>query len=142
MNWRTVLTAIVKDEADYIVDWLCYHISLGVEHFFIYDNGSSDNTRELLTKFVNGGVVTLVSWPMRGGQIDAYSHAIKFLSGNAEWVGFLDIDEFLVMHEHENVYEFLSSLNADQVLLPWRNFPYSGHQDPPVSVKGVAARIS
>ena len=131
MNWRMVLTAIVKDEADYIVDWLCYHISLGVEHFFIYDNGSSDNTQELLAKFINGGVVTLVSWPMRGGQIDAYSHAIKFLSGNAEWVGFLDIDEFLVMHGHEDVYEFLSSLDADQVLLPWRNFPYSGHQSPP-----------
>jgi hypothetical protein len=131
MKWRVALAAIVKDEEDYIVDWICYHTSIGVDHFFVYDNGSTDRTRDLLIKFVNGGLVTLISWPMRGGQVDAYSHAIKLLSGNTEWLGFLDVDEFLVMHQHQEVYELLSSLDADQLLLPWRNFPYSGHNSAP-----------
>ena len=126
-NWKVVLVAIVKNEALYIQEWIIYHLSIGVEHIVIYDNGSDDNTLRTVSKFINAGVLTYVAWPMRGGQIDAYNHAAKFLRHNAEWLGFLDADEYCVLHHHDNVYDFLSSLETDEVLIPWRNFPHSGH---------------
>jgi hypothetical protein len=32
---------LAKNENDYINEWLQWHINLGVEHFYIYDNESS-----------------------------------------------------------------------------------------------------
>jgi hypothetical protein len=131
VKWKTVLTAIIKNEVAYIDDWLSYHMSVGIEHFVIYDNESNDETSAKLRKYINGGRVTLIFWPMRGGQIDAYNHAAKLMAGNAEWIGYLDVDEFLVLHNHDVAYDFLESLDADQVILPWRNFSYGGHNASP-----------
>ena len=41
------IVAIVKDEAHYLKEWLDYHLAAGVDHFFIYDNDSKDDTREV-----------------------------------------------------------------------------------------------
>jgi hypothetical protein len=126
-EWKTVVVAIVKNEAPYIVEWMLHHLALGADHFVIYDNGSSDGTQERITKFINAGAATLISWPMRGGQIDAYNHAITFLRHSARWVGFLDIDEFVVLHNDTSLPAFLDGCDADQILIPWRTFTHGGH---------------
>jgi hypothetical protein len=126
-KWKLVVVGIVKNEASYLDEWIAYHLALGVEHFFLYDNGSDDNTPEITTKYSNAGLLTHIIWPMRGGQVDAYNHAARLLRHTAEWVGFLDADEFMVTHDHDNIYDFLVAAETDQVLVPWRNFPHSGH---------------
>jgi hypothetical protein len=131
MKWDVVLVAIVKDEAPYIIDWIVYHLSLGVQHFVLYDNNSRDDTARTLDKFIGAGIVTLVYWPVRAGQIDAYNHAGKLLRHTSEWIGFLDIDEFVVLHDQMQINAFLTNLGADQVLIPWKNFLYGGHFDKP-----------
>ena len=127
-NWQVVAVVILKDEATYIDNWLLFHLSIGFEHFLLYDNNSSDHIRDALAKYISGGVVTYISWPLRAGQIDAYNHALRLLTQKSEWIAFLDVDEYVVLHRHATIDSFLSSLDADQILLPWRNFPYSGHQ--------------
>ena len=42
------VVAIAKNEAPYIKEWIEYHKLVGVERFYFYDNGSTDNTREVL----------------------------------------------------------------------------------------------
>lgn len=34
--------AIFKDEAPYLAEWIEFHRLVGVEHFFLYDNLSTD----------------------------------------------------------------------------------------------------
>ena len=61
-----------KDEAADLEEWLQFHSGVGVDHFILYDNGSSDNFREVLAPWLGAGRVTLVDWasrtPMRGVQ--------------------------------------------------------------------------
>ena len=45
---RAHICAIVKDEGRYIREWLAYHNAIGFEHFYIYDNESTDDTRQAL----------------------------------------------------------------------------------------------
>ena len=130
-KWQVVAVAIIRNEVDYIENWLLFHLSIGFQHFFIYDNDSSDNIKNVLEKYICGGVVTYISWPVRAGQIDAYNHSIFLLKNNTDWVGFFDIDEYLVLHDHECVISYISSLEADQILIPWRNFPHGGHNNRP-----------
>lgn len=130
-RWNAVVVVIVKDEAAYIYNWIIYYLSLGFEHIFIYDNNSSDNLAEKVSRFINGGVVTLLTWPSRAGQVDAYNQAVYLLRGRSDWVGFFDVDEYLVLHEHETITDFLTSRDADEIIVPWRNFPHGGHEAAP-----------
>ncbi len=90
------VAVIIRDEAPYLPEWLAYHHALGVQHFFIYDNGSTDELHEVIEPWVNHGLVTLVHWPLPGGQIDAYSHALRFYGPSLGWLAFFDVDEFIV----------------------------------------------
>lgn len=40
------LAAIIKNEAPYIREWVCFYYLNGVEKFYLYDNESEDNFRE------------------------------------------------------------------------------------------------
>ena len=39
-QFNTSICLIIKDENEYINEWLDWHIKIGFEHFYIYDNGS------------------------------------------------------------------------------------------------------
>jgi len=49
-SFRLVMTILVRDEADIIEANIRTHASLGVDAFAIMDNGSTDGTREILSK--------------------------------------------------------------------------------------------
>ena len=58
--------AVFKDERDYLQEWIDFHRRVGVEHFFLYDNESSDTPEEVLTPYVDDGLVTLIQGSGRG----------------------------------------------------------------------------
>lgn len=88
--------AIAKNEANYIEEFIVYHQLMGVEHFFIYDNESTDATLQTLLKFPDE-LVTVIPWPKNPPQFEAYNHFLKSTwATQTEWCAFIDIDEFLV----------------------------------------------
>ncbi|MBQ3442569.1 MAG: glycosyltransferase family 92 protein [Selenomonadaceae bacterium] len=46
------VVAIFKDEARYLREWLDYHLAAGVEHFYLYNNDSSDDYATVLAPYV------------------------------------------------------------------------------------------
>ena len=131
MKFNLIIVTMLKDESEYLDEWLCYYLNLGVEHFFIYNNNSTDALHDILCKYINAGLVTLIFWPKKYGQLDAFNHSKFFLEGKTAYIGFLDVDEFLVLKKHSSILDFLSEIDADQVLVPWKNFGYCGHQSRP-----------
>lgn len=126
-----VIGSMIKDEEEYILEWISHWSSLGVSHFFIYNNMSSDFTVSKLEPLCVAGIVTLIQWPVTRGQIAAFRHCHKICSSFTAWLGFFDTDEFLILHSHQNIYDYLESLNADQVLIPWKNFGFCGLKTKP-----------
>jgi Glycosyltransferase family 92 len=129
--FRLAVAAIVKDEGRYLEEWLAHHILLGCEHFYLFDNGSTDDSREVLKKFINYGYVTRIDWPVFPGQIDAYNFAVRTFGHLAEWLAFIDVDEFFVLKQHRSLPEFLSTVEGDQLLAFWKTFGHSGHRQSP-----------
>ncbi|MGC6327992.1 glycosyltransferase family 92 protein [Rhizorhabdus sp. FW153] len=127
------MAAIIKDEAPYLAEWLEYHMLQGVEHVYIYDNGSSDRPLDVLDDYIVQGRVTFLSWPEFPGQLSAYSHAMNIFGRDTDWMMVIDVDEFVQSTAGQNIIDVLSTIgdNADQLLLAWIHFGSSGHEEKP-----------
>lgn len=55
-----VLTLLVKNEVDFIVDNIFFHYAKGVDHIVVCDNGSTDGTLEILKEMQQDGLIELI----------------------------------------------------------------------------------
>lgn len=80
--FASVCTAIQSGTRSHIVEWVEYHLLLGVEHFFIYCTATkpeeAQKMRFVLRDYIALGIVTLVDWPYR-------NCARGFASGRSTW---------------------------------------------------------
>jgi len=127
------IAAIVRNEGRYLAEWIEFHTLGGVEHFYIYDNDSSDGTAEILRPYVLQGRVTLLHWPEHPGQSSAYNHAIAVFGRDSDWMALIDVDEFIATPAGSSIARCVESVGreADQILLPWWHFGSSGHDSRP-----------
>jgi hypothetical protein len=92
------ICAIFRDESRYLREWIEFHKLVGVDHFFLYDNGSIDDPERVLQPYLAEGSVTLRPWPIpfhQYAQRDAYADCIERARGVVRWLAMIDIDEFL-----------------------------------------------
>ncbi|WP_290171586.1 glycosyltransferase family 92 protein, partial [Duncaniella muris] len=104
---RLAVCAIAKDEGPYFKEWLDWHISQGVEKFYIYDNESTDCTREVLRPYIESGVVEYCYYPGYRRQIAAYDDCMDRHRFDTRWLAFIDLDEFIVPIADSSIPEFL-----------------------------------
>jgi hypothetical protein len=122
------LVAIVKNESEYIVEWIEYHISMGVNVIYIYDNDSIDNLFVILEKYINKGIVVYKKFPGKGVQEKAYLDAILVSQNTVDWLICIDIDEFIQPLGRMSISNWLNAMpdNVSQVELGWMLFGSSG----------------
>lgn len=89
------ICAIFREEAPFLADWIRFHKHVGVSKFYLYNNFSTDNFRDVLEPFIADGSVILHDWPVEVGQLSAYRHCLTHHWRDARWIAFIDIDEFL-----------------------------------------------
>ena len=101
------LGVIAKNESAYFKEWLDWHIAQGVEKFYVYDNESNDNTRNILQPYIKSGIVDYTYFPGYRKQLAAYDDCLSRHRFDARWIGFIDMDEFIVPIKDRNLREFL-----------------------------------
>ena len=131
-----VVVSIFRDEGPYLHEWIEFHRMVGVDHFCLYDNGSTDGGPASLAPYVETGIVTLTPWRTFSGFADmqklANAHAIANHCGRYRWAAFFDLDEFLFSPTHETVPDALDRLGDQPIVsIPWFNFGPNGHRDRP-----------
>jgi len=86
---------LVRNEADIIQANLRHHLSIGIDHILVVDNGSSDGTLQQLERLAETGRVHVSSRPGVFLQSAMASNVAReaFLRG-ADWVIPIDADEF------------------------------------------------
>ena len=124
--------AIFKDEGRYLREWIAFHRLVGVEHFYLYDNGSTDDSRQAVAEAAPAAAITLLDWPPHPGQIPAYDHCLRHHGRDSRWLAFLDIDEFMFSPEVDDFRVLLRDYEAHPGLaMTWVEFGASGHRIPP-----------
>lgn len=93
------VTAMVRDEADIIRQWVEYHLAQGVDVLIVTDNASVDGTTEILEEYASAGTLHLRHDPVhrkQQGSVVTSMAREAFTVFGADWVVNADADEFLV----------------------------------------------
>ncbi len=123
------LCAIVKNEAPYLPEWIEFYKLVGVEKFYIYDNESSDNTKEVLKPYIDAGDVVYTYQPGQAQQVVAYNDAVKKYKNETKWLGFFDLDEFVMPLSTKTIPEFLKDYEEEcGVVIYWLVYGDNGYK--------------
>jgi hypothetical protein len=121
-KYNLSICAIFKNEANFLKEWIEYHRLVGVDHFYLYDNGSNDQCMDVLKSYIKEGVVTLIFWPdfinersenhdemwALSTQTAAYENAAKVRAVHeTKWLVFVDVNEFLIPGQANKVTDLL-----------------------------------
>ena len=124
------LCTIFKNEAPFLKEWLEFHLLMGVNHFYMYNNNSTDDFMSVLKPYIDKGIVTLTEWPEVPGQLSAYKHFYSNYRHESQWVSFLDMDEFICPREAKDIPTWLQDYKQYPVImLYWRMFGTSGKME-------------
>jgi len=95
--YNVSICAIFKNEAPFLKEWIEYHLMMGVNHFYLYNNNSDDNYEDVLMPYIEKGLVEVKNWTMNHAQMMAYKDFYESKRNETNWVAFLDIDEFICL---------------------------------------------
>jgi hypothetical protein len=120
---------IVKNENEYLEEWLSYHLKVGVQHFFVYDNGSMPPVQQTINTLGLSNNVSVISFSGKSKQNDAYQHCLRNFGFLSRWIAFIDVDEFVVpKSKSADLVELLKKFEPFGGLgINWLLFGSSGH---------------
>jgi len=127
-----VICAVFQNESFFLKQWIEFHKLMGVDHFYLYNNLSTDNYQEILQPYVDEGLVEVIEWPVETHnekeylsllQLPAYNHALQIVKNTAHWAAFIDLDEFLCPIRHNNMIELLAHYqDCAGIAINWQTF--------------------
>jgi Glycosyl transferase family 2 len=96
---RVAMAFKIRDEGDVLEHNLRFHHALGVDHFIVTDNGSTDETVDILARYREAGLLTVIDAP----NTDYREEGARWMTDmarlaatelGADWVVHTDADEF------------------------------------------------
>ena len=140
------IVAIFKDEGKYLKEWLDYHLIAGVDHFYLYNNDSSDNYEEILAPYVEKNLVTLIDFSGKAMQYPAYNDAIEKYRFDCRYMAFIDLDEFIFPKTEQSIAEIVDEVfshdpQAAALGINWQIIGSNGHEKADYS-RGVLERFT
>ena len=150
---KTCIATCVKDETEYIEDFIKYHLNIGIDEIFIYEDYGSVSHKEICDKYDNVYLSSILDiFPeeqkeeiiqMRIDKVPSQTlyinQILKYLHpthNDGWWVWLIDIDEYIT--STEPISDVLSRFSdRDAVLVYWKNFGCSGHIYKPLYDKPI-----
>lgn len=87
---------MLRNQARFLKEWVVYNSRVGVQRWFIYDNNSDDDIDNIVKLLMDDNYnISLHIWPWIKTQEAGFAHCALRARDSCEWVGFIDVDEFL-----------------------------------------------
>ncbi len=135
-KYELSIAAMFQNEARHFKEWIEFHRIVGVDHFYLYNNHSTDNWQEVLDPYIKKGIVEVIDWSTPetknssyyahcATQIIIFRDVLKRAENVTEWLALMDSDEFIFpMKECATIPECLNKFfaDADGIYVNWRHF--------------------
>ena len=137
--YQVSILAMFKNESMIIKDWMEHYLREGVEHFYLIDNGSTDDYYEKIK--IYDKYITLTKDPTRlpkGTQTYLFNKIyLETIKKETKWIIICDIDEYIYARNGYNqIKDVLNDypFNVEKIWLPWKNFGSNGHKNQPSNI--------
>ncbi|XP_038885720.1 glycosyltransferase family 92 protein RCOM_0530710-like isoform X1 [Benincasa hispida] len=92
------ICTMLRNQAQFLKEWIIYHAHLGVRRWFIYDNNSDDDIEDVIASiFSVKHNISRHIWPWIKTQEAGFAHCALRARDSCKWVGFIDVDEFFYL---------------------------------------------
>lgn len=106
---NAAIVCIGKRENLYIREFVEWYKNLGFSKIYLCDNNVDEYFQDVILDYVESEFVMLCDCRNRECcQMESYNEVYERFHMYHDWMLFVDIDEFLVLPNHNNVSEFLS----------------------------------
>lgn len=137
------ICSIFQNEACHLKEWIEFHHLVGVDQFYLYDNNSTDNFKEVLQPYIEKGWVFLCDWSKDHDsieqwneiQVSAYNDCLERNRNKIKWIAFIDLDEWIVPVQKDNIkkilkdYEDFSGVGINWQIYGTSNYPKIGEKE-------------
>jgi len=126
--------AIIRDENDYLEEWIRYHIEeMGVDHFYLYDNESEIPAQEYLesVNFKYLDHCTIKRFPTtRFSQQDAHTDFLNNYKNETKWFIGMDPDEYIKLKDDsKSLIDFLKeNTQYAKIKCQWKHYTANGQE--------------
>ena len=145
-KYYLTISMMVKNRARYMAEWIEFHLMVGVQHIYLYDNDSTDNLKEVLASYIRDNLVTLIPFPKQQvilvdgskeimTQKLSLKNSIEAHACETRWMAMLDSDEFLLpavvgnseTNKNNTLVNILKRFeDFSSVVIPWSYFTSNG----------------
>lgn len=115
-QYYLAVCAIAKNEGPYFKEWIEWHHKHGVEKFYIYDNESTDDTKNILKPYIESGIVDYKYWPGKNQQLATYDDCFERHRFESRWIAVIDLDEYIVPIRDKSIPDFLRGMEQFSVV--------------------------
>ncbi len=137
MKYLSIL-AIMKNEAMNLKIWIDHYIWQGVDHFYIIDNNSDDNSVEIINDLIKKKYpITLYNLHERYKQKEHYRYVYEKenLKENTRWLIVADLDEFFYCKNSKISTELKKYEEYDFITSKWRMFGSNNYVAHPKDIR-------
>jgi FkbM family methyltransferase len=95
-QYNLCVMSIFKNETMNLRMWLEHYLWQGVDHFYLIDNGSTDDPLNILYEYIDKGLVTYYNRQEKHQQAEHYRYVFdnENLKEKTKWLCICDLDEF------------------------------------------------
>lgn len=98
-RYYSAVIMVIKHENRYLREWIDWHLNLGFEHIYLYDNGTEERVTEITETYpaVIREKITVTDWSGHHVHLqqNAYEHFMQNFKQDVRWGIFIDSDEFV-----------------------------------------------
>ena len=106
---KIAVASMQRNEGKYILEWFCYYLLQGVDHFVIYNHQSTDDTQSIWERLKTAGYSIDIHY--RTGYNVHYpmlDHALTEVLPTVDWLIFADMDEFYYSDTGRTIADILN----------------------------------
>lgn len=142
MNNTSCIFTVIKDEQEYLDEWIKYHLDLGINHIFVFEDIGSGSHKEIVNKYGDKvslntiGIFQFDEYKKHNNWDDSRQKAYNqeglwWIKNNYNygWCFAIDCDEYITIEDENNTLLDVLNMysNYGAVILQWQNYNANGY---------------
>jgi glycosyltransferase involved in cell wall biosynthesis len=139
-HYKTAICAILKNEHQYLDEWINHHLNVGFDEIYLYEDFGSKSHTIITDKYSNVHLISLstifdeIKYLHNYKQTALYIYFYQNYKNVFDYTAFIDIDEFIMFEDGYSLQSLLNEYqNYNGIYLFWKMYNANGIIDNPKS---------